>query len=350
MTLVGACATPPEQTHPLLENITESVYASGTVKSKDQYQVYSTVGGTVLEILVAAGDIIKKGQPLMRVRNVVSALNTDNARLAASHADLEANAAKLREAQVSIDVAFVKMKNDSLLLVRQQTLHAQNVGTRVELEQRELAYRSSLASYKVAVLNYNDLKRDLEFLSAQSKKNLQITEALAGDYVINARSDGRIYKIFPKPGEFVSTLTPVAVIGDASTFYLELQVDEYDISRIQMGQQVFFTMDSYKGKVFEGRIEKIEPLMDQASRSFTVKAEIVASPPQLFANLSLEANIVIRAKEKVLTIPRSYLIGDSIVMTGKREQRKVRIGIKDFQKAEVIDGLTEKDVIYKITP
>ena len=286
----------------------------------------------------------------MRVRNVVSELNTDNARLAASHADLKANAAKLQEAQVTIDLAIVRMKNDSLLLVRQRALHAQNVGTRVELEQRELAYRSSLASYRVAVLNYNDLKRDLVYSSAQSKNNLAISRALAGDYVINARSEGRIYKIFPERGEFVSTLTPVAVIGDANVFCLELEVDEYDISRIHAGQQVFFNMDSYKGKVYEGRIEKIEPLMNQASRSFTVKANIITSPPQLFANLTLEANIVIRAKEKVLTIPRSYLIGDSIVMTGKKEKRRVRIGIKDFQKAEVVEGLTEKDVIYKVSP
>ena len=61
----------------------------------------------------------------------------------------------------------------------------------------------------------------------------------------------------------------------------------------------------------------------------------------------MEANIVINTKEKALTIPRNYLIGDSIVLINKDEHRKVSIGLRDYQKVEILDGLVATDVIYK---
>ena len=113
-----------------------------------------------------------------------SKLNAVNAKLAADYSDLQANADKLREAKVSIDLALSKMKNDSLLVVRQRNMRSQGVGSLVDLEQRELAYKNSVTNYEVARLGYRDLKRQLEFAAKQSKTNLQISNALAGDYMI----------------------------------------------------------------------------------------------------------------------------------------------------------------------
>ncbi len=336
-----------EKTHPAIEPISESVYASGVVKSKDQYQVYSTVNGIIHEMLVTEGDIVRKGDPLMKVLNESSRLNAENANLAAEHADLKSNSGKLKEAKASIDLALSKMKNDSLLLVRQQNLKAQGVGSLVELEQRELAYKNSLTNYEVARLSYRDLKRDLAFSASQSQTNLKISNALASDYLIRAEADGKVYKVLKEKGEFANTLSPIAIIGDANAFLIELNVDEYDIARIRREQLVIFTMDSYKGEVFEAKVEKIEPLMNPETRSFTVKANFITKPSLLYPNLSVEANIIIRTKQKAMTIPRSYLMNDSLVLVGKNEKRKVVIGIKDYQKVEVASGLTENDIIYK---
>jgi HlyD family secretion protein len=346
--LATSCETSIEKTHPTIEVISESVYASGVIKSRNQYQVYATVNGVISEMLVTEGDIVKRGDPLMKVLNETSKLNAENAKLAAEHADLKSNSGKLKEAKVAIDLALSKMKNDSVLFVRQRNLKAQGVGSLVDLEQRELAYKNSVTNYEVARLSYNDLKRDLTFSATQSKTNLKISNALVDDYLIRAETDGKVYKVLKEKGEYANTLSPVAIIGDANAFLIELNVDEYDIARIRVGQPVLFTMDSYKGEVFEAKVEKIEPLMNEESKSFTVKASFLTKPALLYPNLSLEANIIIRTKEKALTIPRSYLIGDSLVLVGKDKTRKVIIGIKDYKKVEVKSGLTEKDIIYKL--
>lgn len=345
--IIVSCKNENKKISPVVESITESVYASGIVKSQNQYQVFSTVNGLIQEIFFKEGDTITKNAPLMKVQNESSELNTYNARLAANNADMFVNTDKLSEAKVAIGTAMSKMKDDSLLLSRQSNLWSQGIGRRIDFEQKQLAYKNSLANYQVAIIHYRELKRQLEFNSKQSQTNLKISALQTGDYFIKAEASGRVYKILKEKGELVNLANPVAIIGDANNFLIEMKVDEYDIARICRGQRVLYTMDSYKGKVFEAIVEKIEPLMDEQSRSFTVKAAFVTRPPTLYPNLSVEANIVIQLNEKALTILRSYLIGDSMVKLSNGKMRKVVVGLKDYKKVEILNGLTVRDIIME---
>ncbi|WP_114779161.1 efflux RND transporter periplasmic adaptor subunit [Botryobacter ruber] len=345
--LLASCKGEQETTTPTVEPITESVYASGIVKSRNQYQVFSKVNGLVQQVLVDEGDTVKQGEPIIRLVNETSRLSAENARLAAEYAALSANTEKLNELKANIDLAKTKRQHDSLLLVRQRNLWAEQIGTRVELEQKELAYKNSVTAHEAAILRYKDLKKQLNFAARQSQKNLQISRTQVNDFTITSETDGRVYSILKEPGEMVTTQAPVAVIGDADSFMLELQVDEYDIARVKPGQKVLLTLDSYRGQVFEAKVEKINPAMNERSRSFTVEAGFVTSPPALYPNLTTEANIVIQTKEKALTIPRPYLLDGAYVLTEDEEKKKVKTGLKDYEKVEILDGLTKNDVLLK---
>jgi HlyD family secretion protein len=347
LSLTVSCKDSNESTTPTMETISESVYASGVVRSKNQYQVFSTVPGLIQEILVSEGDMVKAGDPILKLRNEPSKLNLINSKLAVDYADIKVNADKLNEAKANEELARSKMKNDSLLYDRQRNLWAQGIGSKVELEQRALVYKSSTTSYQATRIRHDDLKRQLEFASNQAKTNLRISTTLAGDYVIRSETNGKIYKILKEKGELVNTQSPVAIVGDANEFMMELKIDEYDIARIKKSQRVLFAMDSYQGTVFEAVVDNVEPLMNEQSRSFTVNASFITKPAVLYPNLSVEANIIIQTKEKALTIPRDYLIGDSMVMMTNQELRKVSVGLKDFQKVEIQSGLTAGDIIYK---
>jgi multidrug efflux pump subunit AcrA (membrane-fusion protein) len=344
---VPGCKQQQEKIQPVVERITESVYASGFVKSDNQYQVFSTVSGIIQKILVKEGDVVKKGDPLIVLANETSKLNAENAKLAAEYADINANLDKLNELKINIDLARSKMTNDSLLMLRQQNLWSQQIGTRVELEQRQLAYQNSRTAFEASVLRYNDLKKQLNFSSLQSRKNYEISYRLARDFTIRSEVDGRVYSIVKEQGEIVSPQTPVAVIGDADSFILELQVDEFDIARIKLGQKIIVSMDSYKGRVFRATVQKIDPIMNERSRSFTIEAGFVSKPPALYPNLTAEANIIIQTKDNALTIPRSFLIDDNYVITEDKQKRKVVTGLKDYQKVEILSGLNAKDFILK---
>ena len=109
-------------------------------------------------------------------------------------------------------------------------------------------------------------------------------------------------------------------------------------------------MDSYKGQTFEAVVQKINPLMNDRSKSFTIDAVFTRQPPALYPNLTCEANIVIQQKEKALTIPRSYLMAGDFVMLANKEKRKVTTGLKDYQQVEITGGLSATDFIIKPAP
>jgi multidrug efflux pump subunit AcrA (membrane-fusion protein) len=345
--LFGSCKSKQEKIKPVEEKITESVYASGIVKSDSQYQVFASVSGLVAEILVTEGDIVKKGDALMRLTNTTAQLNTENATIAADYTSVAANTEKLNELKIAIDLAKEKMDNDASLLQRQQNLWTQNIGTRNEVDLRDITHKSSVNAWESAKLHFSEMQKQISFQAKQSQKNLQISKTVAGDYTIRSERNGRVYSILKEKGEMVNTQGLVALVGDASAFTLALQVDEYDIARVKTGQKILLTMDSYKGQAFEAVVEKIYPIMNDRTKSFTVDARFVKQPAALYPNLTCEANIVIQQKEKALLIPRNYLLEGDYILLENKEKKKVTVGLKDYQQVEILSGLTVNDYILK---
>jgi multidrug efflux pump subunit AcrA (membrane-fusion protein) len=347
ITLLFACKNKVETAYPSIEKITHSVYASGIVKSYNQYQVYAKVNGVITQIFVQDGAFVKKGQAIIKLGDDAQKLNYENAKLLANYSDASVNKEKLQQAQTEMDVAKLKMENELSLLDRQKKLWSQEIGTKNDIDQRELLYKNAASNYNASKLRLNDLKKLINFQSEQTKRTASISSTSMNDFMIKSEIDGKIYSLSKEKGEMVNTQTPIAVIGDASKFYVELQVDEYDISKLVNGQKVLLTMDSYKGEVFEATISKMYSMMNERSKSFKVEAIFTKQPQNLYPNLTTEANIIIEVKEKAITIPRNYLIGNDLVLLANQEKRKVTIGLKDYEKVEILSGITTKDQLFK---
>jgi HlyD family secretion protein len=343
--LVVGCNSKNEAIHPKVQNISSSVYASGTIKSKSQYQAVPLVAGIIQKIFVDDGDYVKKGQLLFKIDNQTQLINEENAALSASYYDLSSNQDKLEDARNAIQLAREKLKTDSSLYVRQLNLFNQNVISKVELEQKELAYQSSQNGLSNALIRYNDLKRQINFSAKQAKNNLALSSKSASDFEIRSDIDGRVYSVLVEKGDLVGPQVPLAVLGSADSFILEMQVDEYDIAKIDLTMRVLVTMDSYKGQVFEAKVTKINPLMNERSKTFIVEATFTKPPKRVFPNTSFEANIVLESKKKVLTIPRSYLLKGDSVQLGNGKKMKVSIGLGDFEFVEILSDLKPEDEI-----
>lgn len=345
--LLLSCKGKEERIKPSVESISESIYASGIIKSKNQYQAFATVNGIVERVFVTEGTFVKKGAPILSIYNETQRLNKENSMLSAQFNDFSENQGKLNDARSSIELAKNKMKNDSALYFRQLSLWQQQIGTKVDMEQRELNYQNAKNAYYSSVIKYDDLKRQLDYSSAQSKKNLLISGKLENDYTIRSEMDGIVYSLTKSKGEMVSAQTPLAVIGDTKQFILEMQVDEYDILKIRKGLPVLVTLDSYKGKVFDAVVTRINPLMNERSKTFLVEAEFIQQPEILYPNISFEANIVIQSKEKAILIPRNYLLNDSMVVKANGDTVVIKTGLKDYQKIEIISGISANDELKK---
>ena len=342
-----ACKSKVEKIKPVLASISESIYASGVIKSKNQYEAFVTVNGNIDQIFVSEGDTVQKGTAILSIANQTQQLNRENAKLSAEYTDVSANQGKLSDAKSMIALAKEKLTNDSSLYFRQKSLWKDQVGTKVEYEARELAYENAKAALYSAKVKYNDLKRQVNFTSSQSKKNLLISSKAESDYTLRSDINGIVYSLNKEKGEIVSPQMPLAVIGDANNFILEMQVDEYDILKATKGLLVLVTMDSYKNKVFEAKITKIYPLMNLKSKTFLVEATFTNPPIILYPNISFEANIVLQTKQKAMLIPRNYLLNDSIVIKSNGDKVRVKTGLKDYQMVEILSGLRIEDELKK---
>jgi multidrug efflux pump subunit AcrA (membrane-fusion protein) len=94
---LSSCKNKIESTTPEIKNITESVYSSGYIKSKNQYEVFGKPNNIVKEIFVTEGTPVQKGSPIFQMENNTQQLSTENARLASIAADFRINNSKLRD-------------------------------------------------------------------------------------------------------------------------------------------------------------------------------------------------------------------------------------------------------------
>jgi len=319
------------------------VYAAGTVKSGRQYQAFASAGGIIQTVLVREGDSVRVGTPVLVIASDVQQLSQENAALTARYAAVAANQPQLEDARQRIALQRRTMQNDLLQRTRQRQLWQQTIGTKLALEQKELAYAGSRAAYESAVLSYQSLNKQLDFGAAQARKNLQIAQKQASDFILRSKVNGRVYQLYREKGEAVTPQTPLALLGDARHFVLEMQVDESDIVKIHPGQLVLVTLDSYQGQVFTARVTVISPMMNTNSRTFQVDAAFVRQPPVLYPFVSFEANIVLQTKARALLIPRRLLVDDSTLRKADGQLARVKTGLRDYHMVEILAGLTPDD-------
>lgn len=349
LTLVSCNKKDNGEIKPTKGTITETVYASGVVKSENQYTVYSTVNGVLQKINVTAGQTITKGQSLFQIESDKASLNTENARLTyqLSNENSRYIQDKIAEMETKVQVAKDKLALDQSVYNRNKNIKQYNIISEVEYERVELAYKNSKSNYEAALKQLSQLRIQLKNDQYKNSNNLKISEKSQSDFEVKSAFSGELFDVLVKEGTLITSQMPLAVIGKKNTYLLELDVDEYDMVKVILGQKVVVTLDSYKGKVFDAIVDKIYPIMDERSRTFKIEAHFDSPPTKLYPNLTAEANIIIQTKKNVLTIPKRYLVDDEYVLVNEDEKRKVKIGLNDYQNVEILDGLKPEETIYK---
>lgn len=342
--LIYSCSSGEQSIRPVSGPVTESVYASGVLKSQNQHQVYPVVTGLIETVHFREGDSVRKGDILFTLVADQSRIGLANAALSAAHAEYSANKFKLSELKTALQVALQKVAQDSLLYERQKRLRSQNIGTAIEYEQKQLSLASSRSNAETLRVKLAELDRQLKFQAGQTQNNLALSNTQLNDFQVRSLHNGCILNILRKTGESASPQTPLATIGDAGNIYIELQVDEYDIAAITEGMEVYVRLDSHKDSVYRARVTRLHPIMNERSKTFTVEAEFISKPSVLYPNMNLEASIVLKHKDKTLTIPRNYLGPDNTVKL-RSGIKKVKTGLMDFQKVEIVEGIQENDEI-----
>lgn len=346
--LIWSCKKESDVINPEYKTITESVYASVTIQPDSLYNAYSIVSGILDKNFVNEGDMVSKNQSILHIINKVPQVTVDNAKLSLQLAqkNYTGDAAVLTGIKDEISAATIKFENDSINYERQKNLWLQKIGSKADYDNKKLNYELSQKNLQQLQNKYQRTKNELQTTIQQANNNLRTSILTNKDFTIKSKIDGKVYALNKEPGEIITTMEPLATIGSASVFVMEMLVDEVDIVKISLNQKVIITLDAYNRNVFLGKVSKIYPKKDERNQTFKVEARFEEQPDVLYPGLSGEANIIIATKENVLTIPKEYLISDTKIKTDEGIV-DIKTGLQNMEYIEITDGLTENSRIYK---
>jgi multidrug resistance efflux pump len=331
---------------PEYRQLTSAVYASGSIEPLNAYQVFAPTSGILQEKLVEAGDTVEKDEALFMISQESASLELASARerLATARRNAADNSPLIMDIRLSLEQAEERLQQDSIDYRRQQNLMEQNATSRSALEQARMAYLTSRNKLQSARVNLEQTREDLQDKLQEARISYQLAAERQGNTVVKSRFGGKVYQTYIKEGEMVTSNQPLAVLGDAASFYLELIVDERDISRVKPGMPVVFSSDILNDTILRAEVSKIYPFMNEEDRSFRVDARITDVDFTFYDGASVEANIIIEQKDRALVIPRTALVGEDSVLVqqnGEAVLVKITKGIENLEMVEVLSGIEE---------
>jgi HlyD family secretion protein len=187
-------------------------------------------------------------------------------------------------------------------------------------------------------------RNQIQLEVANNRSQLVVSEVAGRNTRVRSFVDGKVYEVYKDPGEVVRLGDQLALVASGNRLFAQLAVDESDFGRIRHGQTVLLKADVYPGKTFNARVTKIYPKLNRTDQSFRVDAEFVGDQPASYYGLTIEANIIISQRPRVLTIPKSYVFGtDSVWVEQDGNKQKIRFqkGAENFDLVEVRGGLSE---------
>jgi HlyD family secretion protein len=194
----------------------------------------------------------------------------------------------------------------------------------------------------------------------QSKSRIALARAQLDRMVLRAPFGGVVADISGELGEYatpsppgIPTLPAIDLIDD-SCMYVSAPIDEVDAPKLKVGLPSRITLDAMKGRTFNGKVRRIAPyVLDLEKQARTVEVEVefdkLARSENLLVGYSADVEIVYETHENVLRIPTQTLLeGNRVLLYGSKdilEERKVTVGLSNWEYAEVLSGLTEGDRI-----
>jgi HlyD family secretion protein len=303
-------------------NLSSSIQATGIVRPQTgaEVKVGSRVSGIVKNLFVKNGDTVKKGDLLATLED-----SELSARFRLEQANLENAQTILKYARVEMD----RMQ----LLAEKDFASAQ-------------AYDNLKKEYDLAIARVSSQQAQLDYSSAQ-----------LGFTRIYAPISGVISSVSTQKGETVSAsfVSPTFVtIIDLSRIEIWTYVDETDIGRVSEGQKATFTVDTYAGTLFEGKVTAIYPKAEIRDNvvNYVVILEIdVAQGVKLRPEMTTYVTIMTQTVENALSVPDNVIRrvdGEPVVYVMQDNLpvlRKIKTGIKGNHMTEVTEGLKENEPV-----
>lgn len=342
-----------EEIQPINQDIKELVFASGQLEWDDSYNLTAQTDGVLQNANFEVGNTVAKGKTIATLDNEINKINaeTSQEQLVISNENVTSNAPALTQLEQNIQFAESKYLQDKKQAERYERLNQQNIGSKVEYENAQLAAKNSLS-------NLNSLKKQYRVILQQAKQQQIVTKGqLKSNQVIKkynsiiVTESGTVIKKLKNNGDYVKKGEVIATIANQTKVEAVLNVDENSIGKVKLGQTVFIKLNTNKNSVLNGKISEILSAFDTQTQSFICKVTFDNPLENSLFGTQLEANIFVGEKKNALLIPRNYVgFGNKVNVKGKDESVIIKPGIISTEYVEVLDGITKNDVLLPLKP
>ena len=370
-------------------NLTATVGATGTVRARQTATIAWQTAGTVKDVNVEIGDLVRAGEVLasldktslpqniiMAEADLVSAqqalndvLNSDTARAQAWIA--------LRDAKDEFDKAYdyrdalnYPVRRTRVILVKERTPYGvvdvpKTKTYKVAGTEEEIAKADADLALKEA--RYEDAKRTYERLAdgpnendlAAAQARVDAAQATLNLAYLTTPFTGTVTEAFPLPGDQVTTGTAAFRVDDLSSLQVDVDLSEVDINNVTLGQAVSLTFDAILGKNYHGQVIKVSQAGNIVNGivNFTVTVELTDADEMVKPGMTAAVNIVVKEiKDAVLVPNRAIRLVDNnyvvyIFKDGMAQQVKIRLGSSSDTMSVVVGGdLNEGDSVILNPP
>ena len=329
------------------QDVEQTVLASGVLQAIEQVDVGAQVSGQVTYLAVEAGQSVKQGDLLAEIDPLIAQNN-----LKTAEADLAS-----RRAQLKIKQA--QLKQNELAWRRQQQMFRQEASSRADLESAE-------AQLAVTRAELQSAQADID----NALIKVERTKTELGYNRIQAPMDGTVVSIVTRQGQTLAasqTVPTLLKLANLDTMTVKAQISEADVTKVRAGMPVYFTLIGDPDRRYHGTLRTVElaptNINEQSANTTTTSnAAIyyyalfdVPNPDhQLRVAMTTQVTIVLGERKQVLAIPQTALgkkLGENeyevtlLKEDGQKETRRIKTGMKDDIKIEVVSGLNEQDKV-----
>jgi len=349
------------------DDIAKSVVATGPIQHITKVELKSKASGLVEKLYVDINQIVHKGQVLAQLdqQEILAQVAAQKAQLAAAEANVINYKAAVAEDKVNAeapDLPMYKQTYDRNVQMLKEGIVSQQALDNAERDY--LANKNKQASAQAQISVDEAKLRQAQAQVQQNQASLdQLNEQLSYTTLISP-IDGVVLSRDVEMGDAVSsilvlgsTATQVMTLGDTTQVYVDGKVDEADIANVYLGQPARIRVESFPNRVFNGKVTKIAPLGVEKDNVTTFEVRVSIDNPngELKANMTANAEVLIKEDKHVLSVPQQALVYDaqknaSVFVPDPKQkdgQKKISVtaGISNGSRTEIIAGLKEGDTV-----
>ena len=329
-----------------LEKVKRTVELVGTLAAVDQVTISSETEGRVSKILADLGDRVTAGQTLVQVDREKQQYNFDQQRAALARALAQYGAPDpqhLPDIEKTPDVqkANADLQQAQQAFDRTSELFKRSLVPQQMLDDAATTLQSKRASYDLALQNAKNLRASIQ----ASEASMKLADRQLRDTDIRAPFDGYVERRLVNLGELVKQQMPVMAVVRVDPLKVIAEIPEKLAPWIHDGQTVELRVDAYPDRTFTGKVSRISPAVNTATRAFPFEALVpngdATLKPGTFARVHIESGKV----DDVLTLPYSalqYRYGVNrvfVIADDKLVARELKVGERLGDRIEIIGGV-----------